>query len=198
MPHINIRDLGRVRQISAVLARHGFGQLVRQAGLEFDGEPIDVKMPWARRLRLVLADLGPTFVKLGQVLSVRPDIVPREFIDELEMLQDNVPPAAFDDVRRILEEELGDSVEARFQTFETVPMASASIAQVHRAILADGTEVAVKVQRPGIEEKIRSDLHILYSLAHLAAGRLQIPGLYTPVGIVQEFEAAIHQELDFM
>ncbi len=198
MPHINIRDLGRVRQISAVLARHGFGQLVRQAGLEFDGEPIDVKMPWARRLRLVLADLGPTFVKLGQVLSVRPDIVPREFIDELEMLQDNVPPAAFEDVRRILEEELGDSVEARFQTFETVPMASASIAQVHRAILADGTEVAVKVQRPGIEEKIRSDLHILYSLAHLAAGRLQIPGLYTPVGIVQEFEAAIHQELDFL
>lgn len=198
MPHINIRDLGRVRQISAVLVRHGFGQLVRQAGLEVDGEPIDVKLPWARRLRLVLADLGPTFVKLGQVLSVRPDIVPREFIDELELLQDSVPPAPFEEVRAILEEELGGSLEQRFRAFEPEPMASASIAQVHRAVLADGTEVAVKVQRPGIEAKIRSDLHILYSLAHLITGRLQLPVIYTPVGIVQEFEAAINLELDFL
>lgn len=198
MPHINIRDLGRVRQISAVLVRHGFGQLVRQAGLEVDGEPIDVKLPWARRLRLVLADLGPTFVKLGQVLSVRPDIVPREFIDELELLQDSVPPAPFEEVRAILEEELGATLEERFRAFEPEPMASASIAQVHRAVLADGTEVAVKVQRPGIEAKIRSDLHILYSLAHLITGRLQLPVIYTPVGIVQEFEAAINLELDFL
>ena len=87
MPHINIRDLGRVRQISAVLARHGFGQLVRQAGLEFDGEPIDVKMPWARRLRLVLADLGPTFVKLGQVLSTRNDVLPDAYCEAFARLQ---------------------------------------------------------------------------------------------------------------
>lgn len=198
MAHIDIRDLGRVREIATVLVRHGFGQLVRLAGLDVQGKPIDVKLPMARRLRLVLIDLGPTFVKLGQILSVRPDIVPRDVMEELSSLQDHVPPAPFDQIREILEEELGASLETRFRTFDPEPIASASIAQVHRATLANGTVVAVKVQRPGIEEKIRSDLHILYSLAHLIAGRLELPGLYTPVGIVQEFEVAIHQELDFL
>lgn len=198
MPHMDIRDLGRLREITTVLARHGFGHLLRGAGLEVEGEPIDARLPVGRRIRTVLTDLGPTFVKLGQVLSVRPDIVPRDILDELEKLQDEVPPAPFEEVQAALEAELGGAIEDRFSSFERMPMASASIAQVHRALLHDGTEVAVKVQRPDIERRIRSDLHILYSLAQVVSGRLDLPGVYTPVGIVQEFDAAIRQELDFL
>jgi ubiquinone biosynthesis protein len=198
MAHMDIGDLGRLREITTVLARHGFGHLLRGAGVDFDGEPIETKLPLGKRIRVVLTDLGPTFVKLGQILSVRPDIVPRDVMDELERLQDEVPPAPFDEIRALLEGELSGALEERFQHFEAEPMASASIAQVHRAVLLDGTEVAVKVQRPGIERKIKSDLHILYSLAHLVSGRLTLPGLYTPVGIVQEFDAAIRLELDFL
>lgn len=198
MPHVNVRDLPRIREIGAVLARHGFGQAARLAGLDVEGEPLGARLPFGRRLRMVLSDLGPTFVKVGQILSVRPDIVPVDVMEELATLQDHVPPAPFDEVRQVLEDELGGSLEERFQLFDERPIASASIAQVHRAILHDGTEVAVKVQRPGIEGRIRSDLHILYSLAHLLTGRLDLPGLYTPVGIVREFDAALTQELDFL
>jgi ubiquinone biosynthesis protein len=198
MPHINIRDLGRLRAITSVLAKHGFGHLVRQAGLEIEGEPIETSLPFGRRLRLVLIDLGPTYVKLGQVLSVRPDIVPKDVMEELATLQSDVPPVPFDELRTQLELDLGGQFSTIFQVFDEIPIASASIAQVHRAVLADGTDVAVKVQRPGIEEKIKSDLHILYTLAQLVTGRIEIPGLYTPVGIVQEFEAAIYTELDFL
>ena len=201
MPHINISDLGRLREITAVLVRHGFGALVRQAGLETDGADHPDGgggVPLPRRIRLALAELGPTFVKLGQVLSVRPDIVPADIIAELEVLQDRVPPADSGAIREILERELGGPLDVRFAHFDPAPIASASIAQVHRAVTLDGHEVAVKVQRPGIEDRIQSDLHILYSLAHLASGRIDLPGVYTPVGIVREFEAAIIQELDFL
>ena len=157
-----------------------------------------MKLPLARRLRLVLSDLGPTFVKLGQVLSVRPDIVPPDIIAELSLLQDQVPPASFADIESILEEELGGSLSERFSSFDEAPLASASIAQVHRATLHDGRTVAVKVQRPGIEVAIRSDLHILYSLAALLAGRLELPGLYSPEDIVAEFDTALSTELDFL
>ncbi len=198
MPHIDIRDLGRLREITSVLVRHGFGHLVELTGLDIQKVDKAPDAPFARRLRRVLAELGPTFVKLGQVLSVRPDIVPSEVIAELEHLQDDVPPAEPDKVRALLESELGGTITERFATFELEPMASASIAQVHRATLSDGRRVAVKVQRPGIESSIRSDLHILYTLAHLLAGRIALPGLYTPVGIVREFEAAMQLELDFL
>jgi ubiquinone biosynthesis protein len=197
--HIQVGDLPRITEIARVLAKHGFGHLVRQAGIETPGdEAIDVRMPVGRRIRMVLTDLGPTFVKFGQVLSVRPDIVPRDVMIELQALQNEVPPAPFAAVRAILEEELGGTLEERFLTFDEAPIASASIAQVHRAVLQDGREVAVKVQRPDIERVIRSDVHILYTLARLVTGRIEIPGLYTPVGIVQEFETAIHMELDFV
>ncbi|RME29364.1 MAG: AarF/ABC1/UbiB kinase family protein [Deltaproteobacteria bacterium] len=198
MPHVNVSDLPRLREIGVVLARHGFGQAARLAGLDVEGGGISHKLPLGRRLRMVLADLGPTFVKLGQILSVRPDIVPRDVMEELATLQDDVPPADPAELRQLLERELGAPVDQRFQVFDPEPLASASIAQVHRAVLRDGTEVAVKVQRPGIEERIRSDLHILYTLAQLLQGSLELPGLYTPVGIVREFDAALTRELDFI
>ena len=198
MPHINVHDLKRLREIAAVLVRHGFGHLVRLAGLEVEGEPIEEKLPIGRRVRRVLIDLGPTYVKLGQVLSVRPDIVPRDILDELQGLQDQVPPAPYEEVREALERELGAPLEERFRSFDPVPLASASIAQVHRAELSSGQVVAVKVQRPGIEPSIRSDLHILYTIAHLIKDRVQLPGLYTPIAIVQEFDAALSRELDFI
>lgn len=196
--HINVRDLTRIRDIAHVLVKHGFGHVVRQAGLEVQGEAIGERLPVGRRIRMVLADLGPTFVKLGQVLSVRPDIVPGPVMQELAQLQSSVPPAPFEGIREVLESELSGPLSERFLEFEEQPIASASIAQVHRAVLLDGREVAVKVQRPDIEAKIRSDMHILYSVAQLAQGRIDVPGLYTPVGIVQEFEEAINQELDFI
>jgi len=197
VPHVDVRDLGRVRQISTVLARHGFGSALQALGLSTGPVEADGR-PWAVRARLVLVELGPTFVKLGQVLSVRPDLVPAELMIELQKLQDQVPPAPWDEVQTLLEEELHAPLQDRFATFDETPIASASIAQVHLATLADGERVAVKVQRPGIADILRSDLHILTSLAHLAEGTLEVPGLYTPVAIVREFEQALKDELDFL
>lgn len=202
MKSIQVQDLGRVQEIARVLARNGFGQLFTRLGLQTvlpsvaDGE--EPTKPYARRLRQVLVDLGPTFVKFGQVLSVRPDILPKDVLVEFQTLQDKVPPMAAEQVREVLEAELGRPVGEVFRKVDPEPLGSASIAQVHRAELTDGTEVAVKLQRPGIERTIRSDIHILYSLAQLIEGRLKIPGFYTPVDIVREFDSAITRELDFL
>jgi ubiquinone biosynthesis protein len=200
MPHVDVRDLGRVRHITAVLARHGFGSLLLAAGLTSDdgGDEAAASGTWAARIRQVLVELGPTFVKLGQVLSVRPDIVPAELMEELATLQDSVPPAPWEEARALLEAELHAPLGEVFQDFDPAPVASASIAQVHLAVLADGREVAVKVQRPGIRDTLRSDLHILYTLAHLAEGRIEVPGVYTPVAIVREFERSLADELEFL
>ncbi|MFT6144114.1 MAG: ubiquinone biosynthesis protein [Myxococcota bacterium] len=198
---IQLRDLGRVQEIAAVLTRNGFGQVFSLLGvgssLPSVADSEATTRPWARRLRQVLVELGPTFVKLGQVLSTRPDILPPDALVEFQSLQNKVPPMDISVVREILLEELGQPLESVFSEFDELPIGSASIAQVHRAVLVDGGEVAVKVQRKGISRTIRSDLHILYSLAALTEGRIQIPGFYTPSAIVQEFDAAITRELDF-
>ncbi len=196
MPHISVHDLPRVTEVARVLASHGFGELARIVGVDTATSQSDT--PVAMRVRLALADLGPTFIKLGQVLSVRPDILPPHVIAELATLQDNAPQVEWPAARAVLEEELRVPPEELFASIDPVPVASASIAQVHFAVLKDGTEVAVKVQRPGIERTLRSDLHILYTLARALEGRAQVPGLYTPVEIVQEFEAALQTELDFL
>lgn len=193
---VSVRDLPRIRDVALVLASHGFGELARVLGVESATSASD--KPMAMRVRLALADLGPTYIKLGQVLSVRPDILPQAVLDELALLQDQAPPVDIEAVRALVEEELPGAFENRFAHFDPVPVATASIAQVHLARLADGTEVAVKVQRPGIERTLRSDLHILYTLARLLEGQVDFPGLYTPVEIVQEFDAAITTELDFL
>jgi len=198
MPHINVHDLGRLREIAGVLVRNGFGQILQGLPIELPVESVATTLPLAARVRKTMVELGPTFVKLGQVLSVRPDIVPGAFITELQTLQDRVPPVSFEEIREVLDQELGAALDEQFESIEDTPLASASIAQVHRAVLRNGQVVAVKVQRPGIEGRIRSDLHILYTLAHLITGRIELPGFYTPVGIVQEFDAAINMELDFL
>jgi len=194
--HISVSDLPRVRDVALTLARHGFGELGRIVGIETATSA--TKEPVARRIRLALADLGPTFIKLGQILSVRPDILPEAVLRELAELQDNAPRVPFEQIRTMVEAELGRPIAAVFTHFEEVPIASASIAQVHAAVLLDGRHVAVKVQRPGIQAVLQSDLHILYTLARLAEGQVHVPGLYTPVEIVQEFELAIQTELDFL
>lgn len=194
--HISVHDLPRVRDVALVLAQHGFGELSRIVGVETKTSASEA--PVAMRIRLALADLGPTFIKLGQVLSVRPDILPQAVLEELATLQDNAPTVEYAAIRAQVEEELGAPLETVFDRFEEVAVASASIAQVHIAILKDGREVAVKVQRPGIEKTLRSDLHILYTLARLIEGQISVPGLYTPVEIVQEFETALSGELDFL
>ncbi len=201
MPTFSVGDLPRLRQILAVLNRHGFGRMLVSAGLGEHvpeaGQGVGPDTPWPRRVRDALVELGPTFVKLGQILSVRPDIVPVALAEELQSLQDRVPPVGFDAVRRVVEEELGRPLEEVFPEFSPEPIAAASIAQVHRAVLPDGTPVAVKVRRPDIVPVITADLRILRALAHLIEGRLNLPGIYTPVGIVNEFEAALSQEVDF-
>ncbi|NCG21796.1 MAG: hypothetical protein GWP91_22495 [Rhodobacterales bacterium] len=197
---MRIQDLVRVNEISLVLAANGFGHILHMVGLSSALPPAtdESTAPFARRVRQVLVQLGPTFIKLGQVLSVRPDILPADVLKELESLQDQVPPMGFDQVRSVVEAEMRMSLEEVFATFDEEPLGSASIAQVHAATLLDGREVAVKLQRLGIEPKIRSDLHILYSLASLLEGNVKVPGLHTPLAVVREFDTAISLELDFL
>jgi ubiquinone biosynthesis protein len=210
-----VQDIRRLRQISGVLTRHGFSAFARRAGLgrflggsdepkalaEFEDEDDllgEDRSEAAVRFRNVLEELGPTFVKLGQVLSTRPDILPPEFIQELKHLQDRVPPLSFEDVREQVESELGGTLEELFDEFQQKPLAAASIGQAHRATLDNGRDVVVKVQRPGIQDKIRSDLDILYYLARLLEATIEEVELYTPTAIVREFERAILTELDFL
>ena len=148
-------------------------------------------------LRLVLEELGPTYVKLGQMLSNRPDIIPIDIVDELEKLQDKVPTFSSEEVVRIIESELKQPIKKIFKHFERTPMASASIGQVHRAVLADGTKVAVKVQRPHIENIINMDIDILYSIADLAQKNSEYFRNFNPTQLVKEFENGIKKELDY-
>src|SRR5690606_17517916 len=138
------------------------------------------------RLRQALEELGPTFVKLGQMLSTRPDLVPRDIVDALADLQDRVPAVEFPRVRELIETELGRPLEESFAAFDPVPLAAASIGQVHRAVLPDGEVVAVKVRRPDIEASIEADLEVLQALAGLVEERLR-PEFLRPRELVAEF-----------
>ena len=203
-----VSDLRRLRQIAGVLGRHGFDEVAARLWFKAapaEGEaPLDTSdsedvhhVPPARRIRLVLQDLGPTFIKLGQVLSTRPDLLPRDVLEELAFLQDQVDRVPTDAIRASIEAALGRPVDELFEGFEDEPLATASIAQTHRARLGDGTPVALKVQRPDIADKIYSDLDLLRGLAHLLEATVEEARIYDPVGIVAAFEAAITDELDF-
>jgi ubiquinone biosynthesis protein len=152
----------------------------------------------ARRFRMMLNELGPTFIKLGQVMSTRADLLPSEFILELSTLQDSVPPFPIEQVHAQIRDGLGREVKEVFAEVDSRPLAAASIAQVHRARTLAGEEVVVKVQRPNIEEQIRADLVVLRSLAQLLEAVVEETGIYTPTGIIEEFDRAIHEELDFV
>jgi ubiquinone biosynthesis protein len=199
-----IANLGRLRQITTVVAKHGLSHVIedRRRRRAADGEEAEPDGDAAiaalgRRFRAILEDLGPTFIKFGQVLSTRADLLPPQFVEALRGLQDDCPPMAFADVRRVIAEGLGKPIEEAFASFDEQPVASASVAQVHRAILKSGEEVAVKVRRSGVSEQILRDLDLLRYLALLAEAIIEESGLLMPRGIVEEFENAFLAELDF-
>ncbi len=198
-------DLGRLREIISVLVKYRFGNILEQSGLKRsfkvkfsrsdDFKELDNTAP--ERIRLVLEELGTTFIKVGQVLSTRPDLVGKDVADELAKLQDKVPPFPFESVKIVIEEELEGPIEEFFSDFEEIPIASASIAQVHRAWLIDGTEVAVKVQRLNLEEQIKKDIVLMRYLARQADKRVKNLQYYNLPAIVDEFERVIELEMDF-
>ena len=146
----------------------------------------------------MLAELGPTFVKLGQVMSTRADLLPKEFIEELSTLQDDVPPVSFELVRKQIRDAFGKEVEEIFAEFSPEPIAAASMAQAHKARTKQGEDVIVKVQRPGISEQLRADLSVLHYVARALEAVIEEVGVYTPTGIIEEFDKAVHEELDFL
>jgi len=202
------RHLNRYRHILTVLFKYGFGDLVDilkieqylEIGLQMISrkrrEQVE-KLSRAERVRMVMEELGPTFIKLGQILSTRPDLIPVEFIQELSKLQDNVPSFPYPEARQIIESEIGRPLEDIFQHFENTPLAAASIGQVHRAQLKDGEEVVVKVQRPGIRKIIEVDLEIMLHLASLMERHLEELQVHRPVRIVQEFARTLEKEIDY-
>src|SRR5437660_3141656 len=174
------RNLGRLSEIAQVAVRHGFGYWFdthrltdlfprRSPRLELNGQPSQR----GRHLREMLDELGPTFVKFGQLLSTRPDVVPPDIIAELRGLQDYVRPFSYEDVQTTIQEDLGQPVERLFLEFDPEPIAAASIGQVHRAVLPNGHTVAVKVQRPGAPQQIEADLGLLYQAARLVKERVR-------------------------
>ena len=201
-----IKDVGRLRQIAAVLIRHGFGHFVEAWNLQDkailglllkERPPEDERQTVWARICQATQELGPTFVKLGQILSTRSDLVPQALCDELATLQDNVAPIPFADAQAVLLRALGQPIEAVFEHIEEAPLASASIAQVHVARLLDGTEVVIKIQRPSIRDIIVSDLHILHFVARQIEATIPEAQAFDPVAIAEEFERAISKELDF-
>jgi ubiquinone biosynthesis protein len=201
------QDLNRLRHIAAAVAKHGFGAYLERSRLrDVLGRdalpPSEGALPspdrnMAVHFRQLLGDLGPTFTKLGQLLSTRPDLLPSHWVEELESLQDACPPLAIAEIRAQIERGLGRPVEELFASLEPVPLASASIAQVHLARTHAGEPVVVKVQRPDIREQIDSDLALLYYLAKLLEAVIEETGIYTPTGVIEEFDRTVHEELDF-
>jgi ubiquinone biosynthesis protein len=200
------QDLNRLRQISSAMARHGFGAYLERMRLRDvlgrDAPPPGEPLPppdrkTAARFRTMLGELGPTFIKLGQLLSSRPDILPAHWIEELEALQDDCPPVPMAAVRAEIERGLGRPVAVLFRELDETPLASASIAQVHRAVTHAGEAVVVKVQRPRIKEQVEADLALLYDLARLLEAVIEETGLYTPTALIEEFDRTVHEELDF-
>jgi ubiquinone biosynthesis protein len=198
------RNLGRLSEIAQVAVRHGFGYFLEKHKLT------DL-LPWGQRspletetsaqrgvhLREMLEELGPTFVKFGQLLSTRPDVVPPDIIAELRSLQDDVRPFPFEQVEQVVETELGLSLERAFVSFDPEPIAAASIGQVHRATLPNGKAVAVKVQRPGAPRQIDADLALLYQAARIAKERIRALDFIDARELVDEFGRSIRSELDY-
>src|SRR3989440_583952 len=202
------RSLGRLSEIAQVMVRHGFGYFLeahkltdllpgRSSELRLAAASADGASARGQHLRDLLDELGPTFVKFGQLLSTRPDVVPPDIISELRALQDDVRPFPFEQAERVIVEDLGNSIERLFLDFEREPVAAASIGQVHRATLPNGKRVAVKVQRPGAPRQIEADLVLLYQAARLVKERVHALDFIDAHALVDEFARQIRQELDY-
>ena len=203
-----VRDLGRLQEIAGVLIRYGFGDMVRRIGmsaalertgrmLHWDDPEAMAHMAPPERVRRALEDLGPTFVKLGQVMATRVDLLTPEWTTELGKLQNAVPALPFAQVRPQLVEDLGADPEAVFERLEETPLAAASLAQTHRAWLADGSAVVLKVRRPGIRDTVEADLRLMARLAEIVEERAPDLRRYHPAEVVQQFSASLRRELDF-
>ena len=203
----NIRSIRRYWNIARVLSKYGFDNALEMLGLAdmaakgrrlFRSGALDLSgYSSAERMRMALEELGPTFVKLGQILSTRPDIIPAAFLTEFEKLQDQVPSISFEELRTQIELEMGASVEDLFEYIDHESLAAASIAQVHRARLKSGEEVVVKVRRPGVVKLVESDISAMMALAQLAERHVSGSELYDPVGVMREFARSIRREMDF-
>ncbi len=201
------RNIGRVREIASILTKYGFEEFV-------NATPLSSLIPDKRRLswkkereskkynrwelvRMAAEDLGPTFIKLAQALGNRPDILPEGLIEELQKLQSDVAPISYQEVEQIIEEELGGGIKDYFNEFYKKPLGSASIGQVHRARLNDGTNVVVKIQRPGVRKKVTTDLDILKILVKWGKQQLENQGIYGAKDVIETFEKSLMKELDY-
>ena len=204
-----IADLGRLHEIIKAFSIAGFGDLFKRMGLEDvterTGKILGLKyaddvahLERPQRLRRLFEVLGPTFVKLGQILATRPDLFGPEWITEFEKLQSQAPPLDFKELRPQIEHDLGAPLEEIFEAVDTKPLAAASLAQVHRATLKDGTQVILKIQRPGIRTSIESDMHLLSYLASLAEKKVPELATYHPQKVVQQFVKSLQNELNFI
>ncbi len=193
---VTVRDAKRFREVAMVLAKHGLGVLV--AGAEIPGLKVETEFSGTpQRLVQALQELGPTFIKFGQILSTRPDIVPMEYLKALQQLQDDVTPLAFEPLKQSIDEDLSGNWDTLVETIVKEPLATASIAQVHRAKLCDGRQVVFKIRRPNIASIIESDLHILRFLLERFLHEFPEMELFDPRGMFLEFERALSAELDF-
>lgn len=198
---VRIRNMERIREISEVAVRHGFGYFFERHRLlgpiprrrRQEPQPLAQR---GRHIREMLDELGPTFVKFGQLLSTRPDVVPADIIQELVKLQDRVTALPFAVVEEVVEEDLGLTLARAFESFEVEPLAAASIGQVHGAVLPGGQRVVVKVQRPGAPRQIRKDIELLSQIAEMLEGRVEL-GISLQ-SLVQEFARNINRELDYI
>ena len=200
-----VKGIRRFGAIARVLVKHGFSDLLdRVFGRGTSADPlISAEVtpeksiyPAPRRIRKVLEELGPSFIKLGQLMSTRADLFPPEYIDEFKKLQDRVPPVDFKEIRKVVEQEMKHSLDESFKSFESESLAAASVAQVHLARLKTGEQVAVKVVRPGIDKKIREDIRLMYYFAEKFENAFEIGKVIGAINLVKEFERNIYRELD--
>ncbi|MBU1196737.1 MAG: AarF/ABC1/UbiB kinase family protein [Proteobacteria bacterium] len=216
---LSIKNIGRVgkryrhilryQQIIGIILKYGFENIISamnidryiESGLQLIPfvTPHDKveKLSSSQRIRMALEELGPTFIKMGQVLSSRPDLIPLDLLNELTKLQDHVPGFSFDDVKTIIAAEFGKPYSEIFESMEEKPFASASIGQVHRARLSSERLVAVKIQRPGIKKTIEIDLEIIHHLASIMENNIEEAAIFNPVKIVEEFAKALEKEIDY-
>ncbi len=202
-----MKELWRLGKIIRVLTKHGLGDIGERLFKKSPKTAVDQPakesiskngFPAPHRIRRVLEDLGPSFIKLGQLMSTRADMFPPEYIEEFTKLQDQVPPVSFNDIKQVIQQELRRPLDEIFAEFATESMAAASVAQVHQAKLFSGEPVAVKVIRPRIDKEIRKDIRLMYSMAKRAEAVFEIARVIGAVNLVKEFERIIFKELDML